>query len=188
MPWKVTDVMNQKIRFVVRATEPGTNLSALCREFGISRPTGYLWLKRYREANSVAGLEERSRRPRHSPQRTSAAVEARVVALRRRHGWGGKKLQVLLKREEIHLSVSTVHRILRRKGPLGESQAARPAPGRTIRTQRAVANGLQGAVYGFGRSVSSALDPGRLLALFGGVVWIEEHANGSGASLASRDL
>jgi len=135
MPWKVTDVMNQKIRFVVRATEPGTNLSALCREFGISRPTGYLWLKRYREANSVAGLKERSRRPRHSPQRTSAAVEARVVALRRRHGWGGKKLQVLLEREEIHLSVSTVHRILRRKGELGEYQAARPAPGRFERSE-----------------------------------------------------
>ena len=135
MPWKVTDAMSQKISFVVRATAPGANLSALCREYGISRPTGYLWRKRYREANSVTGLEERSRRPLHSPQRTPAGVEAQVVALRRRYGWGGKKLQVLLERGGIHLSVSTVNRILRRKGELGEYQAARPAPGRFERSE-----------------------------------------------------
>ena len=135
MPWRVRDVMDQKISFVVRATVPGANLSALCREYGISRPTGYLWRKRYREAWSVTGLEERSRRPRHSPQRTPAAVEARVVELRRRHGWGGKKLQVLLERDGIHLSVSTANRILRRKGELGPYQAARPAPGRFERSE-----------------------------------------------------
>ena len=39
MPWKVTNVMDQKIRFVIRAVEPGANMSALCREFRISRPT-----------------------------------------------------------------------------------------------------------------------------------------------------
>ena len=86
MPWKVTDAMSQKISFVVRATAPGANLSALCREYGISRPTGYLWRKRYREANSVTGLEERSRRPLHSPRRTPAGVEAQVVVRRMRRG------------------------------------------------------------------------------------------------------
>ena len=63
MPWRVTDVMDQKISFVVRAVGPGVNMSALCREYGISRPTGYTWLKRYREASSVTGLRVRSRRP-----------------------------------------------------------------------------------------------------------------------------
>ena len=116
MPWKVMDGMNQKIRFVVRAT-------------------GYLWLKKYREARNVTGLQERSRRPRHSPRRTPAGVEHRVVELRRRHGWGGKKLQVLLEREGIHLSVSTVHRILRRQGELDPYQAQRPAPQRFERSQ-----------------------------------------------------
>ena len=104
MPWNVTDVMEQKIRFVTQAAVPGANISALCRESGISRPTGYYWLKRYREADSVAGLQERSRRPKHSPRRTAGWVEARVVQLRRQHGWGGKKLQVLLQREGVHLS------------------------------------------------------------------------------------
>ena len=135
MPWRVTDVMDQKIRFVLRAVGPGVNMSVLCREFGISRPTGYTWLKRYREARSVTGLQERSRRPRHSPARTAAAVEARVVELRQRHGWGGKKLQVLLEREGVHLSVSTVNRILRRQGELGQHQAHRSAPQRFERSQ-----------------------------------------------------
>ena len=135
MPWKVTNVMDQKIRFVLRAVQPGANMSALCREFQISRPTGYKWLKRYREAHSVTGLEERSRRPRHSPARTAAAVEARVVELRRQYGWGGKKLQVLLEREGVSLSVPTVNRILRRQGELGEYQAQRPAPQRFERSQ-----------------------------------------------------
>ncbi len=63
MPWRVTDMMDQKISFVVRAVGPGVNMSALCREYGISRPTGYTWLKRYREASSVTGLRVRSRRP-----------------------------------------------------------------------------------------------------------------------------
>ena len=61
MPWKVMDVMDQKIRFVARGVVPGVNLSAfLCREFGISRPTGYYWLRRYREVGSVTGLQEGS--------------------------------------------------------------------------------------------------------------------------------
>ena len=124
MPWKVTDVMEQKIHFVTRAAVPGANISALCRESGISRPTGYYWLKRYREADSVTALEERSRRPKHSPRRTAGWIEARVVQLRQRHGWGGKKLQVLLQREGVHLSVSTVNRILQRQGCSGAAICA----------------------------------------------------------------
>ena len=47
MAWKVNAVGQQRVRFVVRASETGSNLSQLCREFEISRPTGYLWLKRW---------------------------------------------------------------------------------------------------------------------------------------------
>lgn len=130
MPWKVTGVMDQKIRFVGQAVAPGANLSALCREHGISRPTGYYWLKRYREADSVTALQQRSRRPKHSPRRTAGWVEARVVELRQQYGWGGKKLQVLLQREGVHLSVSTVNRILQRQGLVGRRNAHQPAPGR----------------------------------------------------------
>ena len=135
MPWKVTDVMEQKIHFVTQAAVPGANISALCRESGISRPTGYYWLKRYREADSVAALQERSRRPKHSPRRTAGWIEARVVQLRQRHGWGGKKLQVLLQREGVHLSVATVNRILQRQGCVERRYAHQPAEGRFERSR-----------------------------------------------------
>ena len=56
MPWTLTSVNEQRIRFVIRASRDLVNMSALCQEFGISRPTGYLWLDRYREAGSISGV------------------------------------------------------------------------------------------------------------------------------------
>ena len=90
------------------------SLTALCEEFAISRPTGYRWVRRYRELG-LGGLEEGSRRPQHTPGRTSADVEQRVVGLRQqRPDWGARKLQVLLKREQVQLPAGTIHRILLR--------------------------------------------------------------------------
>lgn len=81
MSWRLVDVRDQRVEFVVRASR-GESLSGLCREYGISRLTGYVWQKRFRE-QGVAGVEERSRRPLLSPQRTALPIEARIVALRR---------------------------------------------------------------------------------------------------------
>jgi len=116
MPWKTMDVQEQRVRFVVLAERREKSLTVLCREFGISRPTGYLWLLRYRQAG-LAGIAERSRRPASSPERTAAEVEARVVELRQRYpDWGARKLQVLLRQRGLGLARSTVHRILLRHG------------------------------------------------------------------------
>ncbi len=82
MAWGVRDMHEQRVRFVVRAQSGAESLSALCREFAISRPTGYAWLRRYQETGSLAGVVERSRRPHRTPTRTPPAIEARVVALR----------------------------------------------------------------------------------------------------------
>jgi transposase InsO family protein len=113
MSWRLVGVREQRVEFVVRASR-GECLSHLCREFEITRPTGYLWLKRFRE-QGVAGLQEGSRRPRLSPRQTAAGAEARIVALRRqRPDWGARKLAVLLEGEGIKLPVITVHRVLLR--------------------------------------------------------------------------
>jgi len=101
MLWKVTNVLEQQISFVVRALHGQESMSALCREFGISRQTGYKWLKRHREIGSFAQLQERSQRPHNSPNRTPAEIEERVIELRKHCGWGGKKLHALLAREGI---------------------------------------------------------------------------------------
>ena len=133
MPWLETDVREQRMQFVVEATQPGANRSAVCRHRGISRKTGYKWLRRYQTAGSLLGLAEQSRRPHQSPTRTPAAVTARVVALRHEHGWAGRKLRVLLAAEGIRVAPATIDRIIRREGLVDPDEAHRPAPQRFAR-------------------------------------------------------
>jgi transposase InsO family protein len=114
MPWRTMEVQEQRVAFVVAASRKSQSLDSLCQEFGISRPTGYLWLRRYQQ-KGLAGIAERSRRPLRSPQRTEAALEERVVEVRRRYpDWGARKLQVVLAREGVELARNTIHRILLR--------------------------------------------------------------------------
>ena len=138
MPWRTTDVDEQRMRFVIRATSGTERLSVLCREFGISRPTGYLWRRRYEQSQTLTEIGERSRRPRRSPCRTESGKEQRVVVLRQQTGWGAKKLRVLLREEKISLPVRTIHRILERNDLVSEPVHG-PAPGRF---QRSVPNEL----------------------------------------------
>jgi transposase-like protein len=62
--------MSQKLEFIEKAKTPGANISALCSEYGISRQTGYKWLRRFR-AEGYTGLLEQSRRPLTSPLATA---------------------------------------------------------------------------------------------------------------------
>ena len=82
MPWKETDVMSQRIEFVVRAIQGEATISELCREYGVSRKTGHKWLKRYDEVGDLQGLQELPRRPRTSPNQTPKSMEDKVVELR----------------------------------------------------------------------------------------------------------
>jgi transposase InsO family protein len=114
MAWRTQDVEEQRMRFVVAASRREKSLTELCAEFEISRPTAYCWLKRYQEGG-IAGMQEASRRPHHSPARTGAAVKQRVVELRQeRPDWGARKIRHLLRREGIELPASTIPRILLR--------------------------------------------------------------------------
>ncbi len=82
------EVREQRVEFVLRALGGQYPLSKLCWEFSIARPTGYKWMTRYR-VGGVAWIAERSRRPLHSPRRTSSGLEARIVALHRAYpDWG----------------------------------------------------------------------------------------------------
>jgi len=122
MPWNRVNVDEQRMEFVMRAVSGKERMTSLCREFGISRPTGYLWRGRYERSGSFAALREQSRRPRHSPMRTAAEKEARVTALRQETGWGAKKLHVVLRDEQdVRVPVRTIHRILERQGLVSEA-------------------------------------------------------------------
>src|ERR1700741_4895525 len=63
MPWKECSVMDERLQFVARRLA-GEPMSELCREFGISRKTGYKIFERYQDCG-VQGLTDRSRRPHH---------------------------------------------------------------------------------------------------------------------------
>ena len=117
MPWINTQPMDQKIALVTRAVEVARGgFALLCREFLISRKTGYKWLRRYRAAQSLTGLSDRSRRPRQSPTRIAPALEERILELRAPEGWGARKIAHLLWEAGLRVSVATVHRTLLRRG------------------------------------------------------------------------
>jgi transposase InsO family protein len=108
------NVREQRVRFVVAALRRERSFSSLCAEFGISRPTGRVWLERYR-TGGVEAIAERSRRPQHSPRQTEPELERQVVELRLLYpDWGARKLQVLLLHRGIQLAASTIHRVLLR--------------------------------------------------------------------------
>ena len=120
MPWREATPMSERGEFVHFAAREEANVSALCRRYGISRKTGYKWLRRYRQAGPE-GLRDQSRRPRASPRRTASDLEARVCALRNQHPvWGGRKLHHVLRWEGMASppAPSTITGILDRHGLL----------------------------------------------------------------------
>ena len=140
MAWKDVNVDEQRMRFVLRAVSGKEEMAGLCREFGISRPTGYHWRKRFLESERIEEVREKSRRPLRSPGKTSTEVEARVIAEReQRPDWGARKLRVLLEREGIRVKPWTLHRILQRNDLI---QARHRHPPALKRFQREKANQL----------------------------------------------
>jgi transposase InsO family protein len=113
----------QRIRFVLRASTGEEEMAGLCREFGISRPTGYHWLKRLRESERIEELKEKSRRPQCSPKKTSEEIEQRIIKERnQRPDWGARKIQWILQREGLPIPVCTVHRVLQRNRLIKEAR------------------------------------------------------------------
>jgi transposase InsO family protein len=129
MPWKAVNPMEEKIRFASLAASGCFTITELCADFGVSRKTAYKYLRRY-AAEGVKGLDVRSCRPHHCPQRTAAAMERRVVAARQRHRtWGPKKLYEVLRAADPRTpppARSTIGAILQRQGL---SQLRRRRPG-----------------------------------------------------------
>lgn len=137
MPWRTESVMDQRVEFVVRARQAEQTIAALCRDYGISRATGYLWLQRYREAG-VQGLSDRSHAPTHFPHRVSAELEAAVLALRDEKCWGGPKIAKVLEGRGLRVAPATAQRILKRAG-----RVQLPQPGQTkVRFAREQCNEL----------------------------------------------
>jgi transposase InsO family protein len=128
MTWKVSNVVSQRIEFVVRAISKRERVSRLCQEYGISRQTGHFWLKRYRQMGTFAALEDRSHAPVRVWNKSERPLEEMVLQIRRRDGWAGRKIQRVLEQEHgVRISARTVDRILKREGCIPKEDANRPA-------------------------------------------------------------
>ena len=121
MPWECKTVEEQRREFAEAAKET-KNFSALCREFGITRKTGYKWVERYKEN---ADLSDKSRKPFTIANRTPIETEERIVVLRAENpGWGAKKLKEVLERQGHEIPcVKTVNNILNRYGCISAEES-----------------------------------------------------------------
>ena len=128
MPWERKTVDNQRREFVARVVMGEESVSALCREYGISRPTGYKWLERYISGESML---DRPHTPFRKPFKTSPDVELRIVDVRNAHPtWGARKIRRFLvdKGEKCVPAASTVNDILKRNGCISELASAQHTP------------------------------------------------------------
>ncbi len=140
MPWKECSVMDERLRFVARLLE-GEAMSDVCREFGVSRKTGYKIFDRYKQQGPVA-LADRSRRPVRYANQLPPQIKGLVVRSKReKPHWGARKIRELLVRKldgEYRIPAkSTIHAVLCRHGLV--KALGRPAdtpPARPFRPEK----------------------------------------------------
>lgn len=119
MPWRERSVMEERLRFIARLLE-GESMSSVCREFGISRKTGYKIYNRY-NAEGMDAFSDRSRRPVRYANQLPEPVEHLIVTTKKdKPHWGARKIRELLVRRlagDVRIPArSTVHAVLDRHG------------------------------------------------------------------------
>ncbi|MDX8516539.1 IS481 family transposase [Mesorhizobium captivum] len=147
MPWRECSVMEERLRFVARLLD-GEGMSAVCREFGISRKTGYKIFNRYRQ-EGLEALCDRSRRPVRYANQLPEQIERLIVESKRdKPHWGARKIRELLIRKlagDVRIPArSTVHAVLDRHGLVSQARKrnrANKAVGTPL-SQAAVPNDL----------------------------------------------
>lgn len=128
MPWEDKTVENIRQEFVERVLKKEQSKSALCREYGISRPTGDKWIERYLNKE---GLSNRSRRPFHSPNKTNDEFEQRIIEARLKEpAIGAKKTRQMLINSgwENPPAISTINAIFKRNNLITKSASEAATP------------------------------------------------------------
>jgi putative transposase len=141
--------MDERLRFVARLLD-GEKMAVLCREFDISRKTGYKLFTRYKDCG-LEGLTDRSRRPYRQANRLPFQIENFILQLKREHpSWGAPKLRERLRRKhpDIQLpAISTVHALLDRHGLVSRPRKPRFKAEGTALSRPTVPNDLWCADY-----------------------------------------
>ncbi len=141
--------MDERVRFVARLLG-GEKMAVVCRDFGISRKTGYKIFNRYRDIG-VEGLQDRSRRPQRYANQLPFQVERSILQLKREYpNWGAPKIREKLLREFPHIkppAKSTVHAVLDRHGRVKRRKRKRYRAQGTTLTRPKTPNQLWCADY-----------------------------------------
>jgi len=145
MPWRERSVEEERLRFIARLLE-GEGMSEVCRDFGISRKTGYKIFNRYKQ-EGLDALCDRSRRPVRYANQLPDQVERRIVDLKRdKPHWGARKIRELLVRKlagDVRLPAqSTVHAVLDRHGLVKRARQRRNRANGTVLSAGAAPNAL----------------------------------------------
>lgn len=144
MPWREATKMSQRIELVEKWDSGLYSVAELAEEFGITRPTVYLWIRR---SQAKEGLADRPSIPKSCPHRTSEEIADRIVAAKRENPhWGPEILIKILRRDEPSVrwpSASTAGRILDEQGLVKRRRKRR-----LIDTIRQVRGPLQASVSG----------------------------------------
>jgi putative transposase len=128
MPWSETSPMDQRTQFIADFLRDTLTITELCDLYGVSRKTGYKWIERYLR-QGPAGLHERSRKPRVSPNATPEERVQAFLTVRHRHpSWGAKKLLAIVHKRHPRWELpgrSTVCEILKRHGMVPQKRNKR---------------------------------------------------------------
>ena len=149
MPWKESNLMDERIKFVARLLD-GENMSSVCRDFGISRKTGYKIFNRYKHCG-LEGLNDQSRRPYRHANKLPFQVERTILRIKQeRPSWGAPKIREKLIREYPMIkspAKSTVHAVLERHGLVKKRRSRRYKARGTSLSDPQTSNGLWCADY-----------------------------------------
>lgn len=131
MGWRASSVMDERMRFVLEVEQGEESVSELCQIYGVSRETGYVWLRRYR-AGGMEALQDIGRAPLRHPNQTAERIEQAVLELRRAHmKWGPRKLKRVLERQQPRRTwpaASTIGEMIARAGLVVRRKQRRRVP------------------------------------------------------------
>ena len=132
MPWQRMETVDLRRRFIADWRTDAWGVSALCRDYQISRTTAYKWIDRF-EAGGWTALADQSRRPRHIAHVVTEPVRAAVCAARAaKPTWGARKVRRWLERRQPEVawpSRVTIEAIWRAAGALPRADPpSRPRP------------------------------------------------------------
>ena len=141
MPWKETDAMKEKEKFIEEMLKKEKPFKHLCEEFGISEKTGHKWKKRFFEQGN-GGLLEQSRASLTHPGMIDGDTAAELICLKNAHkAWGPKKIRELYAKaypDKSVPSLSSVQRILDKAGLVKTRRIRKPASSDCPRLQRQI--------------------------------------------------